>query len=218
MGSTNIQDNEMFLNHVTFILNAILRNKNRIEELATRIVNKFRSLSNFIATPNCELMHLGFNDEQILFIRSISNIVPKYSENRHVQQLNCVSEAFDFLIDMIGYRECFREVLIALDDENTIIGVEWLTHINECGIKADYKKICSICLNAGFKRVIYAHNDPGNGNEPILDTIDNFENLEFILASINVELVDAIIVSSIKGYSWIENDFHRTHYRSAFKY
>lgn len=218
MGSTSVQDDEIFLNHVTFILNVILRNKACIEELAMGIVKKFRSLANFIAAPDCEFMYLGFNEEQILFIRSISNIIPLYSENTHIQQLNFVNDAFDFLIDLIGYKECFREILIALDDENRIIGVEKLTHINNCGVKADYKKICSICLNAGFKRVIYAHNDPGNGNEPLLDNMDDFEKLEFILASIYVELVDGIVVSSSNGYSWMENQFHRTYYRSAFKY
>lgn len=218
MGSTSVQDNELFLNHVTFILNAILRNKEGVEALAAEIVKRFGSLANFIAAPDCEFMYLGFNNEQILFIRSISNIIPLYSKNTHVQQLNCVDDAFDFLIDMIGYRECFREILIALDDDNRIIGVEKLSHINNCGVKADYKKICSICLNAGFKRVIYAHNDPGNGNEPLLDDMDDFENLEFILASIYVELVDGIVVSATNGYSWIANQFHRTYYRSAFIY
>lgn len=203
-GGSIMKNDDNFRQSVTFILRTLSPHDDQLEERVEQVIDTFGTFANFIVATELELSNFGFNQNEIMFIKSIPYAAELYCGVMNIKIVNDCTDATDLLLGL-AYRDRYWEAIVALDDNNKVIKVEKLVHLN-CGggNKISYKKICSICLNAHYNRIIYVHNDFGGEDHIGPNYDDDFEELDSILGGMNIELVDAIIISPKRSWSMRE--------------
>lgn len=104
--------------------------------------------------------------------------------------------------DMLIFESAF---IILLNRANNTIG--W-AKISQGGISAtvvDVKIICKFAIDALASGVIFVHNHPSGNLAPSIPDINLVKNIEMALKTLDIKLLDSIILTETDFYSFKDN-------------
>jgi len=180
-------------------------------EIAHKMINEFGSLSKLLDASPREISKRCNVTERVAILVSIVPhlsklyLTGKYNAKDIMSNSKMVGEYCVALFTNIHY-ECFY--LLCLDTQRRLIRAE-LVHEGSLDAAAIYPRII---LEAALKYraacVVITHNHPGGSLLPSKSDMEVTRKLKAALGSIDVGLVDHIIVADGNYYSFIEKKIH----------
>ncbi len=114
----------------------------------------------------------------------------------------------EYCVDLFSYQtnECFH--MICLDNNRNLLASPKITEGTNLSATVYPKKVLETVLNQKAVFVIFTHNHPGGSSRPSNNDIELTANLTKILASLDVDVIDHIIVGDVgETFSFLENGF-----------
>ena len=173
-------------------------------ELAHRLINHFGSLSAVFDAPYSELIKVeGIGSHTAALIKAILPMARAYSVDRDkVGTMLCDTKSIiSYLKDKyIGYTDEVLSV-ISMDNRCKVLSFDIITKGALDYVPLDKRKMLEILLRTGATSAIVAHNHPGGLALPSEGDKAATKTLSLACASVNVRLVDHIVLSGEDGVS-----------------
>ncbi len=172
------------------------------KELAKKILLRFKTIENALHAPKEELLSIKGVGESIYSYFKIMKEFNGYLYKNKVENgvlLNSVESTYKYLKNSIGYsrKEVFK--LLYLSSSNELLGEEdlFLGTLDKSAIYP--REIIKEVLRYNAKSVIFSHNHPSGSLKPSEADIKITRKLKEILSSLEVGVLDHIIISP-RGY------------------
>lgn len=175
-------------------------------ETAHLLIDNFGTLQNVFDAPIEEISKIqGVGDNSASLLKLVKEITKMSAEeyNREITVLNDI-ETSKLYCQRLLYGCTVEEIrLICLDNKRGIIHNEKVCQgtVNHCLI--DSRKIIEIALKHNSAMVMLAHNHPRGDCKPSVDDIEFTNRVKALFSSIDIELVDHIIVGENSAYSMV---------------
>ncbi|MDR3071539.1 MAG: DNA repair protein RadC [Endomicrobium sp.] len=180
-----------------------------VKILAKEIINKFGSLKQVFdadfedlkKVKNISDCSAGF----LLFLRKFSSLYLSLNI-KEKNRLSTPKNVIDYLVSTLSGEKTEKVYAIALDSGNRVIDC---LEIESGTVNKSFltpRKIAEIALKFKAVALIVAHNHPGGTLKPSQNDIDATACLKQALISIEVSLLDHIIISNNNYFSFKEYD------------
>ena len=168
-----------------------------VNHLAHRLIDTFGSFANVIDAPHSELMKVeGIGWEVATLIKLFPEFSRLYqiSKEQNVQIIDNVEKAGRFFLPMFAFKVVEEVHMLCLDGACRVIKCVKLGEgiLNTTNISV--KKVMENALNCNASKVMLAHNHPFSSALPSESDIATTHTIKTTLASVDVALVDHIIV------------------------
>lgn len=182
------------------------------KEIAKTLITKFGSLKELMNADYDELNKAfepikGVSGHTAFFFYFLKQFSIKYSEFKikEKEKLSSPQEVVDFLKNLIGNLNEEKMYAIYLNASNKVLGVEKISE-GTVGRAAVYpSQIAKGSLLKNARSVIVSHNHPGGVCKPSQNDIIATEAIQKALKTIEVILLDHIIVTNNDYYSFKDN-------------
>ena len=114
------------------------------------------------------------------------------------------AKVIDYCRTLAGHREVEQFHLLFLDRKNTLISDEMHQHGTVCHTPVYPREICVRCLEVQASAVLLVHDHPSGNPEPSRADIDMTRRIRDALKTIEVTLLDHVIVTSGETVSFRE--------------
>lgn len=180
-------------------------------EIAHRMIKEFGSFSKLVAATPREISKRCNVTERVAILVSLvphlskAYLMGKFDSKDFMSNSRLVGEYCISLFVNIRY-ECFY--IICLDTQRRLLRAE-LVHEGGLDSSAVYPRvIVEAALKNRAACVVLAHNHPGGTLMPSKSDMEVTKRLRAALATVDIELVDHVIVADDKYYSFIEKKLH----------
>ena len=168
-------------------------------EIAHKLVKKFGSLSSMLDADISELKEVdGVGDNTAaLFKLIVASAKIYYTEKgQSSDRFNDMSEIYEFL--KLKYLDCNKEMfsVMCFDSKGALISFDFLSSGDVAAVGISSRMIIERVIKNNAVCVILAHNHPGGNALPSIDDINTTQLIANALKSINVRLLDHIIICS----------------------
>jgi len=180
-------------------------------EIAHKMIREFGSASKLFEAPPREIAKRCNVTERVAILVSLVPHLSKiyltgrYQEKECMTNSKLVGEYCVSLFTNTQY-ECFY--IVCLDTQRRLIRAE-LVHKGGLNSSAIYPRVV---LEAAIKNraacVVLTHNHPGGSLLPSKSDMEVTKKLKTALSSVDIELIDHVIVAGDKYYSFIEKKLH----------
>lgn len=170
-------------------------------EIAHTLINRFGSLHAVFEATEEELVQIkGIGTRSAVLIHFMHELFCRY-------QKDCTREEFSMTrlntIDRMGayfvpqFMGVTHEVLLAayVDNKGKILGCEVISEGTSSMVQVNTRKIIEEAFARKAAGIVLAHNHPGGDAVPSKEDIGTTKNLENVLGSIGLQLVDHIVVA-----------------------
>ena len=181
-------------------------------ELAHTLINRFGSLSALLEADPKELLKVeGVGENTASLIKLIMPIARAYQNEKGTDNVkfNNMDELCGFL--MKKYFGFTKEVfsLISFDSRGKLIGFDILNSGDITSVAISTRNVIETVLKRNAVCVILAHNHPDGNALPSTDDITSTERINSALKTINVRLMDHIILATDDYVSLAQSDYYR---------
>ena len=207
-GFDNWQDYEI----LEFALFFVISRKDT-KKTAKRLIEEFGSLKELLNTDYNKLIEKfkkieGVSKQAAYFFNFLKEISTKYSELKvkPKEKVSSPQDVVEYLKNKIGF--CPEENLYAifLNASNKVLKFEKISKGTTARSAVYPEEIAKEALNAGRTRsIIVAHNHPGGVCKPSQNDIIATEAIQKALKTVDVMLLDHIIVTNADYYSFKDN-------------
>lgn len=178
------------------------------KQTAKQLIEKFGSLKNVLNTDIEKLKEIkGIKDHAAFFISFLKNFAVKYSELElaEKEKISSPSDTVVFLKTLIGSSKDEIFYAIFMNASNKILFYDEINRgvVNKSAVYP--RKIVELALKNNATSVIIAHNHPGGGCKPSQNDIIATEAVLKALKTVDVSLLDHIIVTDKNYYSFKDN-------------
>lgn len=166
-------------------------------EVAHELLNRFGSVAGILDAPQSELLKVdGVGENTVALLKLILPMARLYGEDKGKSRFDDMDQIFRFLKNKyLGYtNEMFS--ILSFDNRGVLIGFDFLTAGDVASVGISTRMVIEAVLKHNAAGVIMAHNHPGGNALPSKDDIKNTELLANALRSINVHLLDHVILCS----------------------
>ena len=176
--------------------------------IAHALLKKFGSLTGIINADVSELMSVkGVGENTAGIIKNYLAVFRRYKLEmiKNKKRLMTFTEVFNYAHTLL--EESAREelVVICLDGSHEILNVKtWLGSVNKINVLA--REIVGFCYASKGVGVILAHSHPGAGARPSNDDLAFTKILHSALRSIDVSLLEHIIIGKDEYFSFHKQD------------
>lgn len=173
-------------------------------ETAHLLLDNFGTLKNLLDAPIEEIVKIqGVGENSASLLKLVKEFTKKSVEeyNKKITILGDVKSAKSYC-ERLLYGCTVEEIrLICLDNKRGIIHSEKICEgtVNHCLV--DMRKIVENALKHNSAMVMLAHNHPRGDCRPSVDDIEFTNKIKALFNSINIELVDHIIVGEDSVHS-----------------
>ena len=176
-----------------------------VKPLSKLLVKKFKNISGLLdATPE-ELMEVkGIGDSSAVLIKLTRSLLTKYSEERMISSdvLNSPEKVYKFSRLKIGSNKNESLLAIFLDTKNKVLSYEIVAEGSIDSVTVYPRKIIGLALNNNASGLIIVHNHPSGDTSPSTSDHELTNELKEITESMDIRLLDHIIVSKSSYYSF----------------
>jgi len=180
--------------------------------LAHKLINEFGSLANVLDAPYEYLKRVeGVGDNTATFLKLIPELCKKYLESRgkEIENLEPVDNTHKLLKyimpKLIGKRsEVF--LLVCLDNKRKVLFCDIIFEGTVNTTNINIRKIIEVIIRYNASAVAIAHNHPGGIAIPSADDINATMKIKEVLDSMNVKLIDHIIVADNDTVSFSDSN------------
>jgi DNA repair protein RadC len=177
--------------------------------IAKNLIEKFGNLNNVINADIKDLIEVkGISEHTAIFIRLFKDVSLKLLE-KQIYTIDLVSSpgtAYDYLKMIIGNSSDENFIAIFLNHRNIVTSSEILQKgtIDEAVVYP--RKIVERALYHHAANVVISHNHPAGSLEPSRDDIKVTKQIKDALKTVDIGLLDHILVTKNGYYSFKEND------------
>ena len=168
--------------------------------IAKRLLEKFGSLSNVFNAPIEELEKVeGMGEHSAILIKLIPEIARAYNDDTvsRVSNLNTTDEVGTYLLSRYAYfgsDEVFS--IVSFNNAGKLLSFNVIEKGDIGSVGVSTRKVIETLINTKATSIIMAHNHPGGFALPSDGDIKVTSMLKNSLKSINVNLIDHIIIAN----------------------
>ena len=169
--------------------------------IAHALLDHFGSLSGVMDAPLTELTATpGVGEHAAALLKLIPQLARAYSSDRNDDiVLNSTEKAGQYLLSRYIGRNEEVVFMVCIDSKCRITGTSLIHRGSVNAAEVNIRKIMSTALKFNAVGVIMAHNHPGGVALPSNEDLVTTRRIREVLAPVNIQLVDHIIVA--------DNDF-----------
>ena len=202
-GLENFHDHQV----LEYVLSFVIPYKDT-NDLAHELIDRFGSLSGVFEADISELMLVkGMGEVSATFLADFIKIYNRYEKSKLTSKVRIKSpkDTFDYLKGLFKGKISEELYMIALTPNSQIIKVQRVAEGNSTEAKVTIRDITDLMSRLKVANIIIAHNHP-NGEARPSEQDDKFTKALVTTLSINgSHLVDHMIVSGKKFYSYRES-------------
>ena len=179
------------------------------KEIAKELLMEFKTLEKVLAVSKDEILSLkinGINQNAYIYFKFLNHLTKElYKEESSEETIfNSVEATYDYLKSSIGLLEKEVFKIIFLSANNKYLGDEiiFLGTIDRSQIYP--REIVKSVLKYNAKSVIFSHNHPSGNPKPSQADLEMTKKLKKILEPLEVRVLDHIIITPEKYYSFLE--------------
>lgn len=168
-----------------------------VKPVAKDLIERFGTIEKVFQANEkqlCTVNGIGQNAAVLIMLVKDIQIRCAKSKNSNIRFLSSSDAAVDYFKNLLGSELNEKFVLASLDNSSRIIACHTIAKGDVNHIDINPRDIMETVLLDNASRVIIAHNHPSGGAEPSANDIDFTLNVRNILSSINVKLVDHVII------------------------
>lgn len=177
-------------------------------ELAHKMLDEFGSFHALLDASVSEIMErCGVSENTAFIISMIPQAAKRYAESIREKKL-CITtkrDVYELLASEMKDREneCFY--LICLDSKYCAIKTAVYGKSSANSVDVSVNKLVKAAVESKAVFVIIAHNHPGNTLTPSSNDISATRSVKTALDTVNITLIDHIIMCGDKCYSFAQN-------------
>ncbi len=180
--------------------------------MAKELIKEFGSLKDVLVADSTKLKEVfkkvkGVGKETIYFLHFLKTIAIKYSEFqiKEKKKLSSPTDVVDFLKNDIGTLPEEKMVAVFLNASNKVIAHNDISEGTVARSAVYPSKVVEKAILSKARSVIVAHNHPGGVCKPSQNDIIATEAIQKALKTVDVMLLDHIIVTGSDYYSFKDN-------------
>jgi len=176
-------------------------------DIAHKLIAEFGSLSNLVDSHPKEISRrCKVNENVAILVSLVPHLAKKYLNGKWSDRLEMSNSKLvgEYCISLFAnmHYECFY--IVCLDTQRRLIRAE-LIHKGSIDSSAVYPRlIVESALKNKAASVVLSHNHPGGGILPSKGDIDVTRKVKSALNTVDIEVVDHVIVGGDKYYSFVE--------------
>lgn len=176
------------------------------DELAERAAEKLGSVRELLNADETLLRELGFSESAAILFKLISELIPIYYAEKSPKTMYIGAQTLAELFRpyFVG-KKTERLMLACFDSCRRLISIEIVSDGTITSTRSDTRKIAEIVLRTSAKYAALSHNHPTGTYLPSRSDILQTRKIERILESLDVELLDHIIIGRDGEYSMRED-------------
>lgn len=181
-------------------------------EIAHELIEKFGSLSKVLeATPE-ELEEVNYVGENVSTLFKLITAVSRYYQVNCAMReeiLNYISDVGRYLMPFFYGRQMETVFLLCIDAKRKVLACEKVGQggVNSAGVPI--RQIVEMALKYNASGAILAHNHPSGIAVPSPEDIQTTRRVAIALDSVDVDLVDHIIVADNDWISMVQSGAYR---------
>ena len=173
-----------------------------VNPLAHRLINRFGSLKAVLSAGVDELMKEGLSLNTAVLLRLTGDIGVEDEKKAAVETtVRNTNEAMLLCHSLLSREDNEAVALVCLDKNNRVIRTFTRSEGMSSSVGGLSKWILETALAAKATSVMIAHNHPSGSPEPSYEDTKTTELLEKLLRSVEISLLDHIIVTRNECYS-----------------
>ncbi len=179
-----------------------------MNKFAHTLINEFGSLSNvFEATPEELCTKSGVQEHTAILLSMVPQLARRYFlgkwNNRRL--LNTSKLAGEYAIDLFAGETTEKVYLICLSSNYSLINSSLISEgtVDETAIYA--REIVEAAIQFKAVNVVISHNHPGGTCKPSLADMEATKKIIALLAYLNIDVLDHIVVAGNQYYSFSAN-------------
>ena len=180
-------------------------------ELAHKLLTHFGSISAVFDAKSVELEKIvGKNAARL--IKLVIPVARRYFLDRenYCRTFDSIESVAEYCVNYFIGKEDESVVLLCFDNKMKLLNVSTIAEgtVNECDI--DHRKICQVALAYNASVIAISHNHPSGITMPSSADFRATDTLRKILDSLNITLLDHIIVANRDYFSFQQSKIIRT--------
>ena len=179
-----------------------------VNPLAHELIDKFGSLSGVLDADISELTKIKYVSENVaVLIKLIPQLSRKYYQGKHGDRvcLNTVDAIKDYMIPQLANEKTEVFYVLCLDPHLNLIRAIKHSEGSPAKTSIDIRALANQVLNTGTDRIILVHNHLSNSATPSSHDIEATKRITTAFELINVNVLDHIIISGNKYFSFFAN-------------
>jgi len=182
-----------------------------VKPLAKDLINKFQNLRGVIDASDSELKKVnGIGDNTITLLKLIKELHSDYLRSKIYDKnynfkISSPNDVYSYLKIKLGNEEKELFMLLLLNNSNNIIFDKVIAQgtINRATVYT--REVVELCIKENAVNVIIVHNHPSGNMTPSESDIELTKSINKALKTVQISLLDHIIISSNDEYSFLEN-------------
>lgn len=175
--------------------------------LAHKLIEKFGSFHGVLEANYEDLIEFGLTENTVALLKmtpAFSNYYIQSHTNGVKVLSNCTQIGF-YVTDKIGHRTKEVFCVLCLDAQNRVKNFEILAEGTVNSLNVPPRKVAECALRNNAARIVLVHNHPGGTLSPSADDIALTHKMLEMLDSIDVNLLDHVIVANGRFLSMREH-------------
>lgn len=175
-----------------------------VKDTAKELLKTFGSIDNVFNADYSQLCAVkGVGENTAILISLVKDIEKqcKKSRNSNIKYVGDSESAVKYFKNLLDSENNEKMLLASVDNSNRIICCRTVGNGDVNHVDVSPRKIIETVMLDNPTKVIIAHNHPSGSAEPSINDIDFTLNVRNILASVNVELADHIIIGENDAFS-----------------
>ncbi len=176
-----------------------------VKQTGKRIIKKFKNISGLLDAERGELMEIkGLGETSVVLIKLVRCLLTKYSEEEMFAAdiLSSPEKVYEFAKLKIGPHKNESLMVIFLNTKNMVIEYKVISEGSIDSVAVYPRKIMELALNNNAAGIIIVHNHPSGDTSPSTSDDELTKELKKISESMDIRLLDHIIVSRKSYYSF----------------
>lgn len=176
-----------------------------VKPLSKLLIKKYKNISSLLDTGFEELMEIkGLGESSVVLIKLIRSLLTKYSEEGMYKAdiLSSPEKVYEFAKLKFGPLKNESLMTIFLNTKNMVIDYEVVSEGSIDSVAVYPRKIMELSLSYNAAGIIIVHNHPSGDTRPSKSDHELTRELKNIAESMDIRLLDHIIVSKNSYYSF----------------
>ncbi len=177
-----------------------------VKPIAKDLIRKFGSLAGVVNADESRLTEIpGIKENTAVLLKLVKQAASRFSwqnlSGSDAPVISCWDAMIDYCRSEMGYLDIEEFRLIFLDVKFRLLGEEIMQRgtINQVAIHP--REVVRLAMEKNAAAVIMAHNHPSGDVKPSHADIEITRQIDQALKSINIQLIDHIIISRSGYYS-----------------
>lgn len=170
-----------------------------VNPIAHELLNRFGSLEGvFSANKNALQNVKGIGEQSAAFLTLMLPLFEYYQLSKFGIKPNFTNRKalHSFCFSLLGHKKEEVFYVISLDAQMTLLQATPLSKGSTSQVVLSTRHVVETALHTGANSVVLCHNHPGGTLSPSVEDVESTKNIQRVLQTLDILLIDHIIVAS----------------------